>query len=94
MAELARFFGIVVSVFFRDFGRHRRPHVHVDYAEHAASIAIDDGTVLDGHLPRPELHLVRQWLSRHRAETREAWEFAKAGKTPNKIQTYSKKGKR
>ena len=96
MAELARFYGIVISIFFRDYGKHRRPHIHASYAEHAASIAIDTGALLDGRLPRPVLHLVREWLSNHRPEVWEAWYLASAGKNPGKISKRKKrkKGKR
>jgi hypothetical protein len=98
MAELARFYGIVISIFFRDQDRHKRPHIHASYAEHAVSVAIDNGTVLAGRFPSPALHLVRDWLKRHRAQVQEAWRLASNGKNPGKIGKHSskknKKGKR
>ena len=85
VAELARFYGIVIAVFFRELGQHNRPHVHAQYAEHAASIAIVDGEVLAGGLPRPALRLVREWLDLRREEAAAAWEAACEGRRPGKI---------
>ena len=98
MAELARFYGIVVSIFFRDQDKHQRPHIHASYAEFAVSVAFDNGAVLAGRFPGPALHLVRDWLKRHRAAVQEAWRLASSGKNPGKIRKHSskrpKKGKR
>jgi hypothetical protein len=45
-------------MYFYDDKKHSRPHIHAEYGEFKASIAIDDGTVLGGNLPSSELKLV------------------------------------
>ena len=86
MSELVRFYGIVIAIFFRgEFGRHKTPHVHVSYAEEEASLAIDDGRLLDGRLSRISLRLARQWLRAYRAEVREAWRAAQAGEPVGRV---------
>lgn len=40
--EVARFLGIVVSMFYRD---HDPPHVHVRFGEYEATVRIGDGFV-------------------------------------------------
>lgn len=87
MAELARFYGIVISVFFRrEMERHHRAHVHVRYGEWAASVAIDDATILAGKLPRGAKRLIRQWIRAHEAELLAAWRQAIRGQHPARIE--------
>ncbi len=38
--------------------RHHLPHIHVRYQGEEAALTIDDGTVLDGSLPRKQLKMV------------------------------------
>lgn len=86
MAELSRFYGIVVAIFFRgEIGRHRLPHVHVRYAEHSASVALD-GEILDGSLPPTARRLVVKWMLEHEDELRAAWDRARRGLTPARIE--------
>ena len=86
MAELARFYGIVVAIFFRgEVGRHNTPHVHVTYNEFTAAIGFD-GQVLAGDLPGRARNLVRQWMRAHREELQLAWGRAQRGSRPQKIE--------
>ena len=71
--RLSEFYGIVIYMYFSD---HHPPHFHAIYAEHEAQIRIEDGTVLDGELPRTAERLVRQWLELHRNELAENWRRA------------------
>ncbi len=85
MAELSRFYGLVIAIFFRgEFGRHNRPHVHVFHGEHEASIAFD-GDVLSGRLPPTAKKLAKAWIKQHRAELAAAWRTARDGRVPRKI---------
>ena len=75
MAEISRFFGIVIEMFYND---HSPPHFHARYAEHRASLVIDDSSVIDGSLPPRVLGLVVEWSAQHRPELRADWERARA----------------
>ena len=59
--------------------KHSRPHIHAEYGEHEASIAIDDGAVLSGSLPRSKLKLVEAWIEIHREDLLADWKLAVAG---------------
>ena len=82
MAELARFFGIVIAMFYRE---HGRAHIHVFYSGDVAVIAVHDGEVLSGSIPRPALRLVREWISLHEDELLEAWARARRGENVRRI---------
>jgi hypothetical protein len=58
------------------FADHNPPHFHAIYGEHEALVAIADGTVIRGELPRTANKLVQQWLELRRAELEANWQRA------------------
>jgi hypothetical protein len=79
------FYGIVVLMFFMDNERHHLPHVHVRYQGKKASVAIEDGRLLDGDFPAKQLKLVQAWIEIHKEELYADWELAVAGEEPFRI---------
>jgi len=75
MPIIASFFGIYVRMYFAD---HGPPHIHVEYQGHEALVAIVDGAILQGNLPRRAHALVRQWCLDHRGELEQNWVKAQA----------------
>ena len=43
MPVISMFYGIIVSLYFMDQRRHKRPHIHVKYQNEEAVIAIPEG---------------------------------------------------
>ena len=72
MPELSRFFGIIITMYWRD---HNPPHFHASYGNDEALITME-GHVLSGNLPRRALSLVREWLAIHRQELLDNWDNA------------------
>jgi len=85
MPILSMFYGVVVYMYFFDVQRHHRPHFHVEYAEFTAVIAIDDGEVLEGELPRNKMKLVQAWTEIHHDEIIADWSLAVRGLPLQKI---------
>ena len=88
MPELSRFFSIVVKMLFVDDKQHNKPHVHVFYAEHEASVGID-GELLAGTLPARQMRILSAWLAIHEDDLYAAWNKAVRGEDPGKIQPLS-----
>lgn len=82
MPELCYFYGIHIYIYYND---HQPPHIHAIYAEHEAQVRIEDGTILNGSLPRRANKLVDEWLNQHRGEVADAWTKAQARTNPGKI---------
>jgi hypothetical protein len=82
MPELARFYGIVVRMFFND---HEPPHFHAYYGSDEALVAIETLSVFAGRLPPRAMGLVVEWASLHQEELREAWRRAKSLESPGRI---------
>jgi len=80
------FYGIIVSLYFRDNRHHKRPHIHVKYQDREAVISIPDAKVLAGRLPPAKMRLVIAWIEIHKDELVADWELAVSGQQPYKIE--------
>ena len=85
MPTISMFYGILILMYFYDDKKHHLPHIHAEYGEHEASIAIEDGTVLSGSLPSSKLKLVQAWIIIHREDLMVNWKLAVAGEPVFKI---------
>lgn len=75
MPRISYFYGIVVSMYWRERD-HPVPHFHAEYAGERASIAVD-GAVLAGSLPARGLRLVQEWAHLHEDELLANWARAR-----------------
>lgn len=73
MPVLARFYGIIIRMYFLQ-KEHNPPHIHAIYNEDVAAIDFMTGEVLEGYLPAKALSMVLEWISIHRDELKEIWE--------------------
>jgi hypothetical protein len=82
MPELARFYGIVVQVYYGD---HLPAHFHVRYAGYSAKIDIETLALIEGDLPARAEALVMEWANLHQEELREAFRKVSNLQQPNSI---------
>jgi len=61
MPEIARFYGIIIKMYFSQ-SEHNPPHLHALYGEYMAAIDIKTMKVLEGDLPQKALSLVTAWI--------------------------------
>jgi hypothetical protein len=85
MPTISMFYGILILMYFYDDKKHARPHIHAEYGDQVASIAIDDGEVLSGSIPPPKMKLVQAWIEIHREDLMADWKLAVAGEPIFKI---------
>jgi hypothetical protein len=82
MPEISLFYGIRITMNWNEL---TPPHFHIAYAEHKATILIQEGIVDRGSLPNKQLKLVLAWCEIHKDELMQNWELSKDGKPLNKI---------
>ena len=70
MPEIARFYGIVIKLFFGD---HPPPHFHAVYGEHVGLFHLNTLEMIEGDLPKRAKKLVVEWGTLHRSELNEMW---------------------
>jgi len=72
MPVIARFYGIVVKMYFRQ-SEHGVPHIHAIYGEFNAVFAIESMEMLEGDLPVRAQRLVREWVERYQGDLLDMW---------------------
>jgi hypothetical protein len=72
MPEVARFFGIVITMNYDD---HLPPHFHARYGDDRATFRMD-GAVLAGSMSKRAISLVRDWARLHSTELADDWSRA------------------
>ena len=82
MPEIARFYGIVISMYFFD---HAPPHLHARYGRAEAMFRLADAQSFRGELPPTARELVREWILAHRHELDENWRLVAAGNLPQRV---------
>ncbi len=85
MPTISMFYGIIIYMFFYDDKKHHRPHIHANYGEYDAVIAIDDGEIIEGELPRRKLKLVQAWVEIRKEDLMADWKLAIDGQQLFKI---------
>ena len=85
MPELARFYGIIIRMFFEASERHHTPHFHAYYQEHVAVFSISPVALVIGFLPQRQQRLVEAWAELHAAELLADWQVLEQGGKPAPI---------
>ncbi len=85
MPTISMFYGILILMYFYDNKKHSLPHIYAEYAEHEATIAIMDGSILGGSLPSAKMKLVQAWIEIYREDLLVDWKLAVAGEPVFKI---------
>lgn len=85
MPRISFFYGIAIWMYAKE-SHHQTAHFHAVYAEDAASIAIANGRVLAGALPRRALASVQKWAALHEEELLANWDRARRGEAVESIE--------
>jgi len=86
LPTISMFYGILILMYFYDNKKHDAPHIHAEYGEFEASIAIEDGSLLNGNLPGSKMRLVQAWIEIHREDLLANWKLAVKGESVFKIE--------
>lgn len=81
MPEISRFYGIAITMNFRE---HNPPHFHATYQDYEVTVEINSG-IVQGSMPKRALKMIFEWLDLHRDELLEDWNLAQSRKTLMKI---------
>jgi hypothetical protein len=79
MPEIARFYGIVIKIYFGD---HQPPHFHALYGETAGVFNMNTLEMTEGDLPTRALRLVTEWARTNQTTLLEMWNTQEFRKLP------------
>lgn len=81
MPVIARFYGVVIKMYFKQ-SEHNPPHIHAIYGEYVAAVDIKTGEMLEGDLPKRALKMVQEWIAVHENDLMKIWETQKFVELP------------
>lgn len=84
MPVISTFYGIIISMFFEQTGKHHTPHFHASYGEYDAEINFE-GDIISGALPKNQAAYVKAWALIHSDELAANWKLAMTNEKPYKI---------
>lgn len=79
MPVIARFYGILIKMYFRE---HGVPHFHAVYAEFNGVFDVNTLEMIEGDLPPRAQRLVRDWAERYKDELQRMWDTQDFKKLP------------
>lgn len=81
MPEIARFYGIVIKMFFKP-KEHEPSHIHALYGEYVGIFDLQSRKMIEGDLPKKAQDLVEEWLGLHSDKLQGMWDSQKIDKLP------------
>lgn len=85
MPVILMFYGVIVLMYYFDDKQHHLPHIHIEYGDETAVLAIPSGEVLEGAIRASRLKLVQAWIEIHQEELMADWKLAVSGETVFRI---------
>ena len=73
MPEIARFYGIIIKMFFKP-KEHEPAHIHALYNEYVGLFDIQTHEMTEGDMPLRAQQLVKEWMSGHTDELLNMWQ--------------------
>ena len=70
MPIIARFYGILIKMYFKE---HGLPHFHALYGEHNGVFNIESLDMIEGDLPNRAQKLVTEWAQLYKNELMTMW---------------------
>ena len=72
MPVIARFYGLVIKMYFQQ-SEHNPPHFHAIYGEYIGVIDMSTLEMFEGDLPPKALAMVQEWAAIHADALRTIW---------------------
>jgi len=79
MPIIARFYGILIKMYFKE---HGVPHFHALYGEYNAIFKIDTMEMIEGDLPERAKKMIIEWGKMYKNELIEIWNTQRIKKLP------------
>ena len=73
MPVIARFYGIIIKMYFSQ-SEHGIPHFHAVYGEFNAVYSIETPKMIEGDLPSRAQRLVEEWAAQYQRELLRMWQ--------------------
>ena len=79
MPVIARFYGILIKMYFKE---HGSPHFHALYTEYNGVFDIESLEMIEGDLPNRAQKLVIEWAKQYQSDLMAMWKTQEFKKLP------------
>ena len=79
MPIIAKFYGILIKMYFRE---HGVPHFHALYGEYNGVFEIEKLEMIEGDLPNRAQKMIKEWADHYRDDLLEMWKTQKFKNLP------------
>ena len=79
MPIIARFYGIIIKMYFKE---HGIPHFHAIYGEYNGIFSIETLEMIEGDLPNRAQKMIKEWGMMYKDELMKLWKTQKFRKLP------------
>jgi hypothetical protein len=80
MPVIARFYGIIIKMYFRE---HGIPHFHAIYGEFNGVFDVQTLEMIEGDLPARAVKMVKDWARKYNRDIIEMWKTQKYRQLPS-----------
>lgn len=77
MPIVSQFYGIIISMHYRENDKHKLPHLHAEYAEFDAVFDLE-GNLVGGRVPNKQEKMIQAWIVIHQDELKALWKLVKS----------------
>ena len=72
MPVVSQFYGIIITMYFKDNEKHHLPHLHAEYAEYDGVFDFQ-GNMITGKIPAKQRKMIEVWIAIHQEELQSLW---------------------
>lgn len=76
MPIISQFYGIIITMHYRENDKHKLPHLHAEYGEYDAAFDFN-GNKLNGKVPNKQQKMIQAWILIHQDELNALWKIIK-----------------
>lgn len=74
MPIISQFYGIIISMHYRENDKHSLPHIHTQYADYDAVYDLNTNKI-SGEMPIKQQKLIQAWILIHQEELISLWKL-------------------
>jgi len=71
---ISQFYGIIISMHYRENEKHKLPHLHAEYGDFDATYDLESNKV-SGTMPNKQQKMIQAWILIHQEELKALWKL-------------------
>ena len=77
MPIISQFYGIIISMHYRENDKHKLQHLHAEYGDFDAVFDLDSN-IISGKMPNKQQKMIQAWILIHQEELKALWKIVES----------------